>query len=93
VATARKMLHFIWHMLMRGEPYRYAAPIATHEKTRKLEILAGDKRRKGGVPKGVNPQKLTQSKRRMRQHEHDRAKIAQAQYEELVRLRTGTGVN
>ena len=87
VAAARKMLLFVWHMLTSREPYRYAAPIATHEKIRKVEIMAGDKRRKGGVAKGVDARTLTTSRRKMRAHEHDRARIAQEQYEELVRLR------
>lgn len=93
VATARKMLHFVWHMLMRGEPYRYAAPLRTHEKVRELEIMAGGKRRPSGKRSGVPSKGGKAAYRELRRHEHDRAMIAQAQYEELVRLRAGTGVN
>ncbi len=86
-AVARKMVHFLWHMLASGESYRYAAPIQTHQKIRKVEILAGGERRKGGLGKGVDARSVTTSRRKMRPHEHDLAKAAQAQYEELVRLR------
>ena len=90
VAVARKMVHFLWHILKTGEPYRYAAPQQTQTKIRSVEILAGSPRRKGGAGKGVDARRLTTSKRKQRKNEWDLARIAQAQYEELVRLRSGT---
>jgi transposase len=79
-AVARKMLHFLWHMLASGEPYRYAPPIQTREKIRIVERLAGRPK-----PNARARQPLTY--REQRRHQHDLAKAAQAQYEELVRLR------
>ena len=90
VAAARKMTHFLWHMLKTGEPYRYAAPQQTQAKIRRVEILAGSPRRKGGAGKGVDVRTLTTSRRKQRKNEWDLARIAQAQYEELVRLRSAT---
>src|SRR5581483_2649354 len=46
VATARKMVVIAWHMLTRREPYRYALPIATQAKLRRIRTAAGVDRRK-----------------------------------------------
>jgi hypothetical protein len=52
VATARKMVVIAWHMLKKGEPYRYAEPRPTAEKLRRLRVRATGKRRRGGNAKG-----------------------------------------
>lgn len=90
VAVARKMTHLLWHILTTGEPYRYAATIQTQQKIRKIEIMAGDVRRTGGVPKGEKARKKPDGLRARRKQEHDLARIAQAQYEELIRERYGS---
>lgn len=91
VATARKMVHFIWHMLTTGEPYRYAAPVQTHEKARKLELLAGGERQRARKTNSTDAPADGMTYRQRRKHDHDLAPIAQAQYEELVRLRARVG--
>jgi transposase len=53
VAVARKLVVIAWHMLSRGEPYRYAEPTATRAKLAGLRIRATGQRRTGGTPKGT----------------------------------------
>jgi transposase len=51
VAVAHKLALLAWHVLTRGEPYRYALPQATENKLRRLRIQAtGEKRKGGGRP-------------------------------------------
>jgi transposase len=51
VAVAHKLVLLAWHLLTRGEPYRYALPQATENKLRKLRVQAtGEKRRTGSAP-------------------------------------------
>jgi transposase len=41
-ATARKLAVLSWHLLSRGEDYRYNAPTITQRKLRRLQRQAGD---------------------------------------------------
>jgi transposase len=41
-ATARKLAVLAWHLLTKGEDYRYGAPTITQRKLRKLQRQAGD---------------------------------------------------
>jgi transposase len=51
VAVAHKLVLLAWHLLTKGEPYRYALPQATQKKLSKMRIQAtGEKRRTGSVP-------------------------------------------
>jgi hypothetical protein len=51
VAVAHKLALLAWHLLTKGEPYRYAMPQATKTKLQKLRVLAtGQKHRTGPVP-------------------------------------------
>ena len=53
IATARKLATIAWHVLVSGEPYRYAPPETTAAKLRTLRITVTGQRRRGGVPKGT----------------------------------------
>ena len=53
VAAARKLAVIGWHMLVTGEPYRYAIPKTTEAKLAKLRVKATGQRRQGGPAKGV----------------------------------------
>jgi transposase len=53
VATARKLVTIAWHVLTRGEPYRYALPRATEAKLARLRVTATRQRRPSGNPKGA----------------------------------------
>jgi len=48
VATARKMVVLFWHLLTHGEDYRHSIELVTNKKLRKVELLAGAPRRRGG---------------------------------------------
>jgi transposase len=51
VAVAHKLALLAWHVLTKGEPYRYAIPRATKTKLQKLRVRAtGQKHRTGPVP-------------------------------------------
>lgn len=53
VATARKLVVVAWHLLTKGEPYRYAQPAPTAEKLRRLRLRGGGARRPTGSAKGT----------------------------------------
>lgn len=86
VAVARKMVCIIWHMLKTGEPYRWAPPLLTHEKLRSLEIKAGAPRQKSGKVKGEPSKGGKPAYRARRRADSDAGKLAQAQYEEMIKL-------
>ncbi len=56
-ATARKLVVIAWHVLTKGEPYRYALPAPTEAKYRRLRVRAtGERRRPGPRPgEGTGP--------------------------------------
>jgi transposase len=47
VATARKLVVVVWHMLRRGEDYIWVRPALHARKLRNLELRAGQKPRRG----------------------------------------------
>jgi transposase len=53
VAVAHKLALLAWHVLSKGEPYRYALPRATENKLRTLRIQATGEKRRSGVPAGT----------------------------------------
>lgn len=85
VAVARKLACIIWSMLRTGTPYNWAAPLRTHEKIRQVEILAGQPKMKSGTLKGVPTKGGRLGRNARRRSDYDLARIAQAQYEEMVR--------
>jgi len=60
-AVARKLVVLIWHMLTRGEDYRYAPPFRTREKLSRLRYLAtGQRSARGTKPDpGLDKQAAT----------------------------------
>jgi transposase len=53
VAVAHKLVLLAWHVLTKGEPYRYALPQATQRKLSKLRIQATGEKRPSGLPAGT----------------------------------------
>jgi transposase len=53
VAVAHKLVLLAWHVLTKGEPYRYALPQATQKKLSKLRIQATGEKRPSGLPAGT----------------------------------------
>lgn len=53
VAVAHKLALLAWHVLTKGEPYRYALPQATNAKLSKLRVLATGRKRPGGGTRGT----------------------------------------
>ena len=47
VATARKLVVIIWHLLRKGESYAWARPALHAKKLRDLELKAGYKAERG----------------------------------------------
>jgi transposase len=47
VATARKLVVIVWHLLSRGEEYAFVRPALYREKLRRLQLLLGAPRRQG----------------------------------------------
>jgi hypothetical protein len=56
VAVAHKLALLAWHVLSKGEPYRYALPRATENKLRTLRIQATGEKRRSGLPPGTKAQ-------------------------------------
>lgn len=48
IATARKLVVLIWHMLTKGEDYAWVRPALLQWKFRELELKAGNPSRRGG---------------------------------------------
>jgi hypothetical protein len=53
VAVAHKLALLAWHVLTKGEPYRYALPRATENKLRRLRVRATGEKRRPGLPPGT----------------------------------------
>ena len=78
VASARKMVTLFWHLLNRGEDYRHAIELVTQKKLRKVELMAGARRRRGGGRcEGPNRDER-------REIDRDRARAAAEEYRRLV---------
>ncbi len=85
VAVARKMAVIIWHMLTKGEPYRYALPTLFQEKWDRLRVKATGIRRRGGSPKGAPRSSLYGTGRSGRKEKRAQEKIlAQRTEEEYI---------
>ena len=87
VAAARKLACLVWKILKFGEPYAWAPPVQTHEKIRRMQILAGQPKQRSGAKKGQPSQGGKAAYRDRRRADHNLARLAQAQYEELVKQR------
>ena len=53
VAVAHKLVLLAWHLLTKGEPYRYALPQATQKKLGNLRLQATGEKRRPGLPPGT----------------------------------------
>lgn len=87
VATARKMVTIFWTLLTKDEDYRHSIALPTRKKLRKVELLAGGQRLKGGGNAG-GPNREERFKR-----DQERARAAQDDYVRLVASRAGSGRN
>jgi len=65
----------------------WAPPLRAQEKIPKVQLLAGAPRQKPG-PKQAQRPATTHPTRAARRADHDLAKLAQKQYEQLIRQRT-----
>ena len=90
VATARKLACLAWQILTSREPYAWAPPLRTHEKIRKLKLMAGGPKQKTGPKQGQPSKGGRAAYLALRKADHNLAKLAQAQYEELVRQRAAS---
>ena len=86
-AVARKLVVLIWQMLTKDQPYSWAPPLRTHEKIRHIQIMAGKPKQKAGSKSGQPSKGGRRAYLQRRQADHDMARLAQAQYEQLVALR------
>ena len=80
VAVARKLATLCWHMLTKGEDYRWARPSLVAHKRRAVELAAGQPQKKGnkrGPSYAYNVKEL-------RQQETQIAERAQESYEHFV---------
>jgi hypothetical protein len=80
VAVARKLVVLFWHLLTKEEDYAFERTSLTQRKLRRLELLAGAKRRRtGGRPKRGAP-----SVKPRQQAELEPARQAETAYRRLV---------
>jgi transposase len=80
VAVARKLAILCWHMLTKGEDYRWARPSLVAHKHRSMELAAGQPQKKGnkrGATYAYNVKEL-------RHQEMQIAERAQESYEHFV---------
>jgi len=85
VATARKMVTILWHVLHRGEDYRHQIELPTKKKLRKMELIAGAEPRRGGDGR---PRNLNREQRRAA--DLARAREAEEDYRRLVARNRGS---
>lgn len=93
VAAARKLACLVWKILTTGEPYAWAPPQQTQEKIRRMQLLAGEPKKRPGPKKGQRSQGGQAGREARRKADYNLAKLAQAQYEELIRQRTEGGAS
>jgi len=80
VAVARKLATLCWHMLTKGEDYRWARPSLVAHKRRSMELAAGQPQKKGNK-RGVS---YAYHVKTMRHQEMQIAEKAQESYEHFV---------
>ena len=80
-AVARKLAVLAWHMLSKGEDYRYSPPARTREKLRRLDRLASD---------GDTPRKKPSSPAPKRSQDREPGRRGQESYERFIRDRFGS---
>jgi hypothetical protein len=79
VATARKMVALVWHLLSRGEDDAFARPALVRKKIHRLELMLGAPRHQGRSATGRAHLKTHQ-----RQAEHALVEQAEQAYRRLV---------
>ena len=90
VAVARKLVVLFWHLLTTKEDYALGRPSLTQKKLRRLELIAGSERRRGGGrPRAGAATTLKQQTQR----ETEPASQAQTAYRRLMadRQQSATG--
>lgn len=80
VAVARKLATLCWHMLTKGEDYRWARPSLVAHKRRSMELAAGQPQKKGNK-RGAS---YAYHVKEMRHQEMQIAEKAQESYEHFV---------
>ena len=80
VAVARKLVVLAWHLLSRGEPYRWAPATLVHKKRRALERAAGIPARRTRIAASLSARERIQQERAILHG-------AEAAYRELVSAR------
>ena len=80
VAVARKLATLCWHMLTKGEDYRWARPSLVAHKRRAMELAAGQPQKKGNR-RGAS---YAYNVKEMRQQEMKIAEHAEKSYEHFV---------
>ena len=80
VAVARKLAALCWHMLTRGEDYRWARPSLVAQKHRSMELAAGQPQKKGNK-RGTT---YAYHVKELRHQEMQVAKQAEKSYEHFV---------
>ena len=79
VATARKLVVIVWHLLTRSEDYAFARPALVRERLRRVELLLGAPRQQGRSLTGRTHLKTDQ-----RRLEKQIAEQAEQAYRRLV---------
>jgi hypothetical protein len=77
-AIARKLVVLFWHLLTNEQDYAFARPAMTHNKIRRLELLAGAPPQKGR--KGIAGNKS----KALYETERELSRQAEATYQRLV---------
>ena len=80
VAVARKLAALCWHMLTKGEDYRWARPSLVAHKRRAMELAAGQPQKKGnrrGASYACNVKELRHQEAKLAEH-------AEKSYEHFV---------
>ena len=80
VAVARKLAVLCWHMLAKGEDYRWARPSLVAHKRRQMELAAGKPQKKGNARGPA----YAYSVKALRNQEMEIAERAQESYEHFV---------
>jgi transposase len=82
VAAARKLAVIMWHLLTKRSEYRWSPSVLIAQKRRRLELAAGAPTRPRTASQGPS------QRERLRQ-ERAQCEVAEQEYRELVRERSG----
>ena len=80
VAVARKLAALCWHMLTKGEDYRWARPSLVAHKRRAMQLAAGQPQKKGNK----RGESYAYNVKELRRQEMEIAEHAEKSYEHFV---------